>query len=142
MKNRVKKTLTYGLLLFLFGGALAQNPPSTPKVEARLSADSLMIGDQFTLDVEVEKDLTQVVDFPTFFQQEGAPGVIGETVEVLAEYPIDTLARDGRSVTIRKRYLLTAFGAYVLIGLLVINPLAVFRKETRQCRFRAERNGD
>ncbi len=111
MKNRVKKTLTYGLLLFLFGGALAQNPPSTPKVEARLSADSLMIGDQFTLDVEVEKDLTQVVDFPTFFQQEGAPGVIGETVEVLAEYPIDTLARDGRSVTIRKRYLLTAFEA-------------------------------
>ena len=111
MKNRAKKTLIHGSLLLLFGGALAQNTPQVPKVEAHLSADSLLIGDQFTLDVEVEKDLTQVVDFPSFFKEEGKPGLMGETVEVLTEFPIDTLARDGRKVKIRKRYLLTAFEA-------------------------------
>jgi hypothetical protein len=115
VKNRVKKTSTYlaGVLLAMLagGGAPAQDLPATPSVEAFLSADSLMIGDQFTLDVEVEKDLTQVIDFPSFFNEEGTPGLIGETVEVLAELPLDTLARDGRRVRIRKRYLLTAFEA-------------------------------
>ena len=107
----MKKTLTYGLLTLFFGSALAQNPPVPPRVEARLSTDSLWIGDQFTLDVEVEKDLTQVIDFPSFFKEEGKPGLIGEKVEVLAELPIDTLERDGRQVKIRKRYLLTTFDA-------------------------------
>ena len=111
----MKKTGTYlAQALFLglfFAPATAQNPPAPPQVEARLSTDSLWIGDRFTLDVEVEKDLTQVVDFPSFFKEEGKPGLIGENVEVLAELPIDTLARDGRRVKIRKRYLLTAFDA-------------------------------
>jgi hypothetical protein len=111
----VKKTKTYlasVLLTVLFwGSAPAQDLPVTPSVKAFLSADSLMIGDQFTLDVEVEKDLTQVIDFPSFFKEEGTPGLIGEAVEVLAELPVDTLVRDGRQVRIRKRYLLTAFEA-------------------------------
>jgi len=95
----------------LFGGALAQNPPTPPRVVARLSADSLWIGDQFTLEVEVDKDLTQLVDFPSYLGEGGVPGTLGQSVEVLSESPVDTLARDGRAVTIRKRYLLTVFEA-------------------------------
>ena len=111
-----KRIFTYLLLGLFFGSAffsVAQEERSgnTPKVAARLSADSLMIGDQFLLDVEVEKDLVQVVDFPTFMKEDGSIGKIGDRVEVLAEFPIDTLRRDGRTVTIRKRYLLTAFEA-------------------------------
>lgn len=113
-----KRIVTYLFLALFFGCAfwsVAQEEPSgqanAPKVTARLSADSLTIGDQFTLDVEVEKDLTQVVDFPTFFEKEGEVGRIGEQVEVLAELPVDTLERSGRQVKIRKRYVLTAFEA-------------------------------
>ncbi len=102
----MRKTLTYCGLALFFGASLAQTPPMPPRVEARLSADSLWIGDHFTLEVEVEKDLTQVVDFPQF---EGDK--LGENVEILAELPLDTLFREGRQVKIRKRYLLTAFEA-------------------------------
>lgn len=112
-----KRFFTYLLIVLFFGCAFwgtAQEERSgagVPKVEAFLSVDSLWIGDQFTLDVEVEKDLTQVIDFPSFFKEEGKPGLIGDKVEVLAELPVDTLERDGRQVKIRKRYVLTVFDA-------------------------------
>jgi hypothetical protein len=46
----------------------------------------------------------QVVDMPSLGEQEIMPGV-----EILTEYPVDTLAVDGRSQTLRKRYLMTIF---------------------------------
>lgn len=110
-----KKFWTYIGTALLFGSAffgqgLAQSAEThPPKVEARLSTDSIMIGDHFFMDIDVEKDLMQVVDFPTFFEKEGGIGKIGKNVEVLAEFPVDTLERDGRNVKIRKRYLLTSF---------------------------------
>ncbi|MDR0955237.1 MAG: DUF4381 family protein [Rikenellaceae bacterium] len=112
----MNKRLTYILLALLFGsafGGAAQSGGSVdvPTVRARVSADSLWIGDQFTLEVEVDKDLTQVIDFPVFIREEGKPGLIGDKVEVLAELPVDTLERQDRRVTIRKRYVLTAFDA-------------------------------
>ena len=111
-----KKRWTYGLVALFFASAFwssAQEESRTdiPRVEARLSTDSIWIGDQFTLEVVVEKDMMQVIDFPTFQNDEGKIGTIGDKVEVLLEYPVDTLERDGRSVKIRKRYLLTAFDA-------------------------------
>ena len=112
-----KRLFTYLFVAVLFGSTFSgagwaqRAGADAPKVSARLSADSLMIGDQFTLEVEVEKDLVQVVDFPTFFEEVGKFGRIGENVEVISEFPVDTLHRDGRSVKIRKRYLLTAFDA-------------------------------
>ena len=110
-----KRLFTYLFTGLLFGSAFTgtgwaqRTGDDIPKVAARLSTDSLMIGDQITLDVEVEKDRMQVVDFPTFFKEEGKVGLIGDNVEVLAEFPVDTLLNDGRNVKIRKRYLLTAF---------------------------------
>jgi len=112
-----KNAFTYLFLILLFGSAftgmgIAQRAGTgTPQVEARLSTDSIMIGDQFSLDVDVQKDLIQVIEFPTFFKEEGKIGLIGSNVEVLAELPVDTLERDGRSIKIRKRYILTTFDA-------------------------------
>ncbi len=75
-----------------------------PTVSAEFDRDSILIGDRFTLEVRVEKDMMQVVDFPLL-----AGGKIGEKVEVLAEFPEDTLAQDGRRQTLLKRYLMTIF---------------------------------
>jgi hypothetical protein len=65
-----------------------------------------MIGDQFHLDVRVEKDMMQVVDFPLLGVSEVAPDV-----EIITDYSVDTVAADGRSQTLRKRYLMTIFRA-------------------------------
>jgi hypothetical protein len=94
------------ILLFvvaaMVGTAGAQSV--TPTVAASFDRDSVMIGDQFHLDVTVEKDMMQVVDMPTLEGQEIMPGV-----EILDDFPVDTLAIDGRRQKIRKRFLMTIF---------------------------------
>ena len=77
-----------------------------PKVSAVFERDSVLIGDQLTLEVRVEKDLMQWVDFPDL-----ASGEQPEGVEILAEYPVDTLAVEGRRQTIAKRWLMTIWDA-------------------------------
>jgi hypothetical protein len=81
--------------------AVAQDG-ARPTVTAAFDRDSVMIGDQFTMTVTVDKDVMQMVDLPEFGQGELTPGV-----ELLQEFPIDTLAADGRRQTIGRRYLLT-----------------------------------
>ncbi len=73
-------------------------------MSAAFDRDSMLIGDQFTLEVRVEKDMMQVVEFPFL-----AGGKIGEKIEVLGEFLEDTIAQDGRRQTLLKRYLLTIF---------------------------------
>lgn len=77
---------------------------SRPVVSAAFDRDSILIGDQFHLDVEVEKDLMQVVEFPVL-----TGAAIDANVEILTEYEPDTVSTQGRRQTIRKRYLLTIF---------------------------------
>jgi hypothetical protein len=74
-----------------------------PEITAKFSADSIMIGDQFYLDIKIDKDQTQITSFP----------IVGDTlipgIEILKEYPIDTVESNGRQITLSKRYLLTSF---------------------------------
>jgi hypothetical protein len=84
--------------------AMGQSVP--PTVTAAFDRDSVLIGDQFHLDVTVEKDMMQVVEVPTLTVSEVAPGV-----EILEDHPLDTIAVDGRRQTLRKRYLMTIFDA-------------------------------
>ena len=100
----VKKIFTVALLL-IAGSLSAQ--PKTPSVEARFSADSVLIGDQFRLDIEVDKDVMEVVEFPVF--DRGHLGGDSTDIEILAEGPVDTLKTDGRRITLKKSYLLTCF---------------------------------
>ncbi len=86
-------------------GALTEmGAQELPTVTASFDRDSVMIGDQFNLEVKVEKDLMQVVDFPTLMGEPGEELI--ENVEVLSE-AVDTLSEDGRRQTLRKRYLMT-----------------------------------
>lgn len=75
-----------------------------PVVTARFVPDSVLIGDQYWLEVQIEKDIMQVVEFPDF-----PSGTIAGDMEILQETQTDTLLRDGRTVTIGKKYLLTCF---------------------------------
>ncbi|MDR2912773.1 MAG: hypothetical protein LBV38_05725 [Alistipes sp.] len=108
-------------------------------MSAKFDRDSIVIGDQFSLEVTVEKDVMQVVDFPSFDaaaeNPEGAenpenasgagnperaqnpdtqptgPVEIAPGVEILREFPADTLPTDSRRQRIVKRWLLTVWEA-------------------------------
>ncbi len=76
---------------------------SSPTVEARIEQDSVGIGDRFTYSIIVERDLVQVVEFPEFSTEKGAP------IELVEMLPIDTLEQNGRRLKLRRRYTLTSF---------------------------------
>lgn len=78
----------------------------TPRVRATLEPDTVRIGDCFTYSIEVERDLAQVADFPTFntTKREGEADV-----ELVEDCAVDTLAREGRMLKLRKRYRLQTF---------------------------------
>lgn len=95
------------ILSLLSFAALAQSV--TPKVTATVEPDSVMIGDRFTLTIDVEKDLVQSLFFPSFQSEnleaeKGAP-----SLECIVDHAVDTLKRDGRKLLLRKRYTLAAF---------------------------------
>ncbi len=90
--------------MFLLSGLVGTSVRSqtvTPEVRAVLSPDSISIGDHFTLEVTVSKDIMQVVDFPRF------QGTLGNQLDLLKEMPIDTIAKEGRRHTLSKKYRLT-----------------------------------
>ncbi len=106
-----RKIARCGFLLFIlsiinYQLSIAAAQTSAPTVVAAFDRDSVMIGDQFHLEVTVEKDMMQMVDFPVL-----AGSAQPEGFEVLDEFPADTLASDGRRQTIAKRYLVTIWDA-------------------------------
>lgn len=96
-----------GLLLCMTAHDAALGAP--PEIHASISADTILIGDRFSLEVIIHKDMMQTVSLPSL----GEGGTTGYGVEVLAESGLDTLKQDGRRQTLRKRYELTSFDAGV-----------------------------
>lgn len=84
--------------------ALAQ-----PRVTAHVEPDSIMIGDRFTICIEVDQDRMQTVVFPTFHSITAKEGDQAPAVEFIREFPTDTVVVDGRRLKLRKRYEMTAF---------------------------------
>ncbi len=86
-------------------------------VSSSVSADTVMIGDQFTLSVEIEKDISGEVGLPQFKDD-----MLMEKIEVLGQPTVDTLSVDGRSVKLRINYTLTSFdaGMYGFTGFPVV----------------------
>lgn len=99
------------LTLFLTTIVFVTYSQDRPQVKATVSTDSMMIGDHFSLRVEISKDMMQVVDFPIFDN-----GELAKAIEILVETDVDTVAKNGRNVTIGKSYTLTCFdeGNYAL----------------------------
>ncbi|MFI3320583.1 MAG: hypothetical protein SNH01_07220 [Rikenellaceae bacterium] len=95
----------YTLLAVIFAVAvqLATAQGEKPRVHAALSRDSVMIGDQFELVIDVESDVMQRVVFPDFNLADSA------TLELVDSRAVDTVSKDGRKLRLRKRYILTTF---------------------------------
>lgn len=110
--GKTVKIITCLLLLFAAVFTAAGQVDSTalrsvgnrPQVRARFVPDSIAIGDRFALEVEVTQDIMQVVDFPVFKDNK-----LGEIIEIVSEGAVDTLKRDGRRVTVGRKYTLQTF---------------------------------
>ena len=92
--------LLTALLVAVSATALSERP----EVRATLTTDSVLLGDEVLLTIDVRKDQVQVIGFPTFDTGEN-----GE-LELIEELPLDTIERDGRRQHLRKRYRLAAYG--------------------------------
>lgn len=79
-------------------------PSNAPAVNARFVPDSIGIGDRFKLEVEVDLDMMQIVDFPEF-----EDNLMGKIIEIADQGQVDTVNRDGRKLKLRREYLLQTF---------------------------------
>lgn len=111
----MKRIFAYLVLMFAVAATSAAERPRI--TSARFEPDTVLIGDRFSLIVEMDKDVVLPVDFP-HFDKSFADGKI----EVLGEKAPDTLATDGRKLSLRKEYLMTSFeeGHYTLDSLAVL----------------------
>lgn len=94
------------LFIFLLGvfGAAAQIAP--PRVNLTLSRDTILLGDQITLSVEIDKDVAQDVRVPEF-----KDGKMSEFIEVIGTPTLDTISSEGRQMKLRLNYTITSFDA-------------------------------
>lgn len=76
-----------------------------PTLEARFEPQSIEVGDRFDYILDIDKDLVQEIGLPDFSQDSGEDSPF----ELVKEFAIDTLYRDGRHLRLRKRYRLAAF---------------------------------
>ena len=95
--------IIYVSALLVVDVVVAQTAP--PTITSQLSADTIRIGDRVTLTIEVDKDVVQHVEFPVFnFAPEGNPEQANTSVEIIRDFPADTISKDGRRERLRKRY--------------------------------------
>lgn len=80
----------------------------TPTVRTRLAVDTITIGDQITLEVDINKDISAEVQVPQFEKNQLSP-----KIEIVGIPRIDTIQRDGRNMTLRLSYTITSFEAGV-----------------------------
>ncbi len=88
-----------------------------PEVHTRFTADTIMIGDQFGLHLDIDKDVAQEIQLPQFEKNQLTP-----QIEVLGIDRIDTLSQNGRRVKVRVSYRLTSFdeGTHTVGGFPVV----------------------
>ncbi|MEG0601687.1 MAG: hypothetical protein RR980_03390 [Mucinivorans sp.] len=90
---------------FLLCG-VALNAQSPTVVRLKLSQDTIMIGDQVTLSVEIDKDVAADLRAPDF-----KDGKMTDKIEVIGDPTLDTLQSEGRQMKLRLDYLITCFDA-------------------------------
>lgn len=109
----IKKVIFSIVVSLLVLTSFAQTPPT---VRTRLAVDTIMIGDQVTMEVEISKDLATEIQVPQL--EKG----VAPDVEVVGMPRMDTIKRDGRNLVIRLSYAITSFkaGAHTIMGFPIV----------------------
>lgn len=101
-------TLNILLLLGWLGVAFAQGEVAgskrPPEVHTRFTPDSILIGDQFRMELDIDKDVSQEIHLPQFDGDQ-----LTDEIEMIAIEGVDTLEKNGRRVKLRVVYRLTSF---------------------------------
>lgn len=101
---KLLRYIIINVLLTLWVGVVGAQTVA-PTITSRLSADTVTIGDRVVLTVDVEKDVMQHVEFPTFeFVQNEGEEATEPSIEVIRDFAPDTVSQEGRRVLLRKRY--------------------------------------
>ena len=101
---KLLRYIIINVLLTLWVGVVGAQTVA-PTITSRLSADTVTIGDRVVLTVDVEKDVMQHVEFPTFeFVQNEGEEATEPSIEVIRDFAPDTISQQGRRVLLRKRY--------------------------------------
>ena len=101
---KILRYIIINVLLTLWVGVVGAETVA-PTITSRLSADTVTIGDRVVLTVDVEKDVMQHVEFPTFeFVQNEGEEATEPSIEVIRDFAPDTVSQEGRRVLLRKRY--------------------------------------
>ncbi len=103
MRMRLLRSILTAVAAVSTAAAVAAVPPT---VTASFSADSVLIGDRFSLEVTVDKDVMQVVALPDF-----RDGMIAPGIEIVGAAEPDTISLGGRKQRLVQRYDLTSFDA-------------------------------
>ncbi|MDE7129140.1 MAG: hypothetical protein K2O07_02300, partial [Alistipes sp.] len=94
----------YASLTLAAAIAVSAATAAPPTLEARFEPQQIEVGDSFDYVLDIDKDLVQALGLPDFSeQQQDSP------FELVKDFPVDTLYRDGRHLRLRKRYRLAAF---------------------------------
>lgn len=121
------RKVLYGLLLIAgvillhagFSVSAQESRPSgrPPVVHTRFAPDTILIGDQFQMVLEIEKDVSQEIHLPHFENNQMTP-----QIEVISIDGVDTLDREGRRMKIRVNYRMTSFdeGTHPVAGFPVV----------------------
>ena len=113
----IVKSVSLLVVVLLLSGQNVSAQSVRPTVRATVEPDSVMIGDRFTITIEVEKDLVQSIAFPTFTPPKSEDGEQKPmSMECIVDAPVDTVSVTGRRLHLRKRYEMAAFdeGIYSL----------------------------
>lgn len=139
----MRRVITYTLLLLFATLATIEARGEKPIVSGRFSKDSIEVGDLVEYIIDIEADRATVIGVPDFDtatpderkREAQAKGKMStyetydeDIFELIEDYPIDTLEVDGRSLRLRKRYLL----ATMETGKIPMRPTLLYFDKNRE----------
>ncbi len=116
-KNRLKYILSLLIVGFAFFNASAQKV----RVQAKLDTNEALIGDQVILDLSILQTENDTVLLPIFENK------LTDEVEVIEQFPPDTLKLENNNLQVKQKVLITAFDS----GHYAIPPIPfLYRNDT------------
>lgn len=92
------------ILILLIVATFTATAQHRTSVSTRLIPDTIMIGDRFRMEVDIDKDVAEEMKIPQFEKNQ-----ISKELEIIGTPVLDTLSRDARSIKLRLSYTMTSF---------------------------------